>query len=145
MIRKIFWKFDEDPTWFRSDQNLGLGGHWEFLTGDLEDGVIFDIINHVSRSLGRYPESLMKIRQDLDMAWIWTWRTLRVPDWRLGGWGHLWHNTSCQNMIRKISWKFDEDPPWFSWLASFGTWRTLRVQDWGLGGKTFIWHHRSCW
>ena len=29
--------------------HLGLGGHLGLLTGDLEDGVIFDIINHVSR------------------------------------------------------------------------------------------------
>ena len=36
-----------------------------FLTGDLKDGVIFDIIDHVGRLLGRYPESLMKIRVGL--------------------------------------------------------------------------------
>ena len=29
--------------------NLGLGGRLEFLNGDLKEGVIFDIINHVSR------------------------------------------------------------------------------------------------
>ena len=29
--------------------HLGLGGRLEFLNGDLKDGVIFDIINHVSR------------------------------------------------------------------------------------------------
>ena len=48
--------------------HLGLGGCKGFLTGDLEDGVIFDILNHVSRLLGRYPESLVKIRYDLDLA-----------------------------------------------------------------------------
>ena len=45
MIRKISLKCDEDPTWFKSGLNLRLGGHWGFLTGDLEDGVIFDIID----------------------------------------------------------------------------------------------------
>ena len=35
------------------------------MIGDLEDGVTFDIIDHVDRLLGRYPESLMKIRHDL--------------------------------------------------------------------------------
>ena len=49
MIMNISLKFDEYPTWFRSGINLGLGGHWEFLTGDSKDGVIFDIINHVGR------------------------------------------------------------------------------------------------
>ena len=31
----------------------------------MEDGVIFEIIDHVGRWLGRYPESLMKIGHDL--------------------------------------------------------------------------------
>ena len=29
--------------------NLGLGGSCRFLKGDLEDGVIFDMIKHVGR------------------------------------------------------------------------------------------------
>ena len=36
-----------------------------FLTGDLKDGIIFDIINHVGRWYGRYPESFMKIQHDM--------------------------------------------------------------------------------
>ena len=31
----------------------------------MENGVTFDIIDHVDRRLGRYPESLMKIQHDL--------------------------------------------------------------------------------
>ena len=54
------WKFDEDPTLFRSGLILGLGGRLGFLPGDLKEGVIFEIIYHVGRWLGRYPESLMK-------------------------------------------------------------------------------------
>ena len=64
MIRKLSWKFDKDPTWFRSGLNLGLGEQWEFLTGDLKDGVIFDIIDQVGRWNGRFPESLMMIQHD---------------------------------------------------------------------------------
>ena len=33
--------------------NFRLGGRCGFLTGDLEDMVIFDIINHVGRLYGR--------------------------------------------------------------------------------------------
>ena len=35
------------------------------MIGDLEDGVIFDIIDHVDRWLGRYSESLMSVQHDL--------------------------------------------------------------------------------
>ena len=35
------------------------------MTGDLNDKVIFDIIDHVGRWSGRYPESLIKIGHDL--------------------------------------------------------------------------------
>ena len=34
--------------------------------GNLNDGVIFDIIDPVGKRSGRYPESLMKIRHDMD-------------------------------------------------------------------------------
>ena len=60
--------------------HLVLGGHWGFLTGDLEDGFIFDIINHVRIWSGRYPVSLMKI--GLDMA-----EKKLVPGGRWGGVG----------------------------------------------------------
>ena len=43
----------------------GLGGHWGFMTGDLKDGVISDILDHVGIWLGRYPEIFMKIRRDM--------------------------------------------------------------------------------
>ncbi len=36
-----------------------------FLIGNMKDGVTFDIVDHVDRWLGRYPESLMKIQHDL--------------------------------------------------------------------------------
>ena len=43
----------------------GLLGWWWFLTGDLEDKVIFDIIDYIGRWIERYPESFMKIQHDL--------------------------------------------------------------------------------
>ena len=88
-----------------------LGGCWGFLTGDLEDGVIFDIINDVSRCLGRYPKSL-KIQHNSDLAFYildhvnrWMgkypesllkfWHDLAekklVPGWGLG-WGWVFSN-----------------------------------------------------
>ena len=38
-----------------------LGGRWRFLTGDLEDGVILDVLDHLGRPPGTYPESFVKI------------------------------------------------------------------------------------
>ena len=38
-----------------------LGRRWRFLIGDLEDGVIFDMLDHLGRPPGIYPESFMKI------------------------------------------------------------------------------------
>ena len=38
-----------------------LGGRWRFLTGDLEDGVILDMLNHFGRPPETCPESFMKI------------------------------------------------------------------------------------
>ena len=81
MIWKIPWKFGEDLTWFGWESlSWELGGHWGFLIGDFEDGIIFDIIDHVSRWLGRYPESLIKIGYDLAekkfvprSGWGWCW------------------------------------------------------------------------
>ena len=77
MIMKISWKFDEDLVWFRSGLYLGLGGCWEFLTGYLKEGVIFDIINHVGIWYGRYHdicwgfhENLTSFGWDIDMAAI---------------------------------------------------------------------------
>ena len=40
-----------------------LGGRWGFLTGDMEDRVIPDVMNHVFSPQGRYPENLVLISQ----------------------------------------------------------------------------------
>ena len=38
-----------------------LGGHWMFLTGDYEDGVMLDVLDHLEIHRGIYPESFEKI------------------------------------------------------------------------------------
>ena len=70
-----------------------LGGRWGFLTGDMEDMVVPDVMSDVFLPHGRYPENFVLISQ-LEVCqegWVkkgGTWRTLRVPDWRHGGLGH---------------------------------------------------------
>ena len=46
----------------------GLGGHLGFLTRDLKDCVIFDIVDHIGWWLWNCPESLIKIRLDLGLG-----------------------------------------------------------------------------
>ena len=64
-----------------------------FLTGDMEDRVIPDVMNDVFLPQGRYPEnfvliSQLKVCQEGRVKKGDTWRTLGVPDRRLGGQGH---------------------------------------------------------
>ena len=62
-----------------------LGGHWGFLTGDMEDRVISDVMNDVFLPQGRYPENFLLISQ-LEVCQEWgvnkggTLRTVGVPD-----------------------------------------------------------------
>ena len=74
-----------DIIWLLKEK-VGLGGYWWFLTGDLEDGVIFEIMNHVVKLYWRYSERLIRIGHDLaekgkgrdlkdvDSPWLETWR-----------------------------------------------------------------------
>ena len=64
-----------------------------FLTGDMEDRVITDLMNHVFLPQGRYPEnfvliSQLEVCQEDGIKKGVTWRMLRVPDRRHGGHGH---------------------------------------------------------
>ena len=63
-----------------------LGGRWGFLTGDLEEMVIPDIMNHVFLPQARYPENFVLISrldvcqeggylEDVEGSWPETWRT----------------------------------------------------------------------
>ena len=67
-----------------------LGGHLMFLTIDMEDMAIPDVMDDLILSQGRHPESSMLISL-LEVCQEWgvkkggTWRTLRVPDQRHGG------------------------------------------------------------
>ena len=60
----------------------------------MEDRVIPYVMNDVFLPQGRYPESFMLIYllegcQEWGVKKGGTWRMLMVPDWRLGGKGHL--------------------------------------------------------
>ena len=72
-----------------------------FLTGDLEDRVILDVMDDFVLPKGKYPESfvlisLLEVCQEGGVLPGGTWRTLRVPDRRLGGQGHsLCHEGPC--------------------------------------------------
>ena len=62
-----------------------LGGHRGFLTREMEDRVIPDVMNDVFLPQGRYPEkcviiSQLEVCQEGGVKKGGTWRTLRVPD-----------------------------------------------------------------
>ena len=64
-----------------------------FLTGDMGDMVVPDIMNDVFLPQVRYTENFMlisqlEVRQEGGVKKGGTWRTLRVPDRRHGGHGH---------------------------------------------------------
>ena len=66
-----------------------LGERLEFLTRDMEDRVIPDVMNNVFLPQGRYPENFMLISQlevcqERGVKKGGTWNMLRVPDRRLG-------------------------------------------------------------
>ena len=70
-----------------------LGGRWGFLTGDVEDRVILDVMNDVFLPQGRYPEnfvliSQLEVCQEGRVKKGGTWRTFRVPDRIHGRQGH---------------------------------------------------------
>ena len=59
----------------------------------MEDMVVPDVMNDVFLPQGRYPENFMLISQlevcqEGGVKKGFTWRTLMVPDGRLGGQGH---------------------------------------------------------
>ena len=53
----IYWKCVKNGRSFM----LVLGGHWGFLTGDLEDRVILDVMDVLGRPQGSYPESFVSL------------------------------------------------------------------------------------
>ena len=121
-----------------------LGGHWGFLTGDLEDRVILDILDHIGWPPGRFRESLilislLEVCQEPPVLEGDTWRMLMVPDRRLGGQGNPWCHGSSWLTPMNIRWKFHIDIfirsvsgtpcPWWRYLKDVDwswleTWRT---------------------
>ena len=83
------------------------------------------------------------------LALFGTWRMLRVPDWRLGGSGHLWHHGSSWYVILDLCAKFQLSSMNMSVSRTTHprshTWRTRMVPDWILGGWGHSWHHGSSW
>ena len=88
-----------------------LGGCWGFLTRDMADRVIPDVMKDVLLPKVRYPENFMlisqwKVCQEGGVKKRGTWRTVRVPDrshgWQDSSWFYEW----CSVTLRNISWKF---------------------------------------
>ena len=127
-----------------------LGGHWRFLTGDLDDRVIHNVMEDHVWPQGRYPEcflliSLLEVCQEWGVLNGGTWRTLRVPDRILGWQGHSWCHWWCLLTPKKIPWKFCVDI-FFRSLSRMGvlngvTWRMLRFPDRRIGWQDHPWCH----
>ena len=102
---------------FKSNQEGGgsimevPGGHWRFLTGYLDDRVIFDVIDYLVWPKGRYPESFVSISslevcQECGVLHGSAWRRLMVLERIIGWQGNLWcHGLQCLTP-KKIPWKF---------------------------------------
>ena len=78
-----------------------------------------------------------------------TWRTLDVPDWILGGWGHSWHHGSSGYVIFYLC----ANSQFWSMIRSLSrihrprsnTWRMLKVPDCILRRWGHSWHHGLSW
>ena len=125
-----------------------LGGRLGFLTRDMEDRVIPDVMNNVFLPQGRYPENFVLISQ-LEVCQEGgvvkkgdTWRMLRVPDHRHGEQGYSSRHEWCFFTPRKIPWKFCVDIS-IRRVSGIGvkkgdTWRMLMVPDQKLRGKHYL-------
>ena len=81
----------DDPVIHVSAQEPSTSSKYPPLTPPL---VIPDVMNDVLLPQGLYPENFIMISQfvvcqEEGVKKAGTWRTLKVPDWRLGGWGHI--------------------------------------------------------
>ena len=99
-IRKLSWKFCVNKLLRSVSGRVVLGWCREFLTGDMKDRVIPDIMNDVFLPQERYPEnflpiSLLEVCQEGGVKKGATWRMLRVSDQRHGGHGHSWCRKWC--------------------------------------------------
>ena len=80
-----------------------LGGYWGLLTGDLEERVIHYVIVDalkISRSYLNW-----KCVKNGGMLYGGTWRTLKVPEWRLGAKCHMLGHWWSYFTPKKVTWK----------------------------------------
>ena len=98
-----------------------LGGHWGFLTGDMED-MGYPWPHNCSWNC--YPDLCAKfqhsrmnrsVSRTCCPSWGY-WKTLRVPDRRLGGQGHPWYHWSLWRTPKKIPWKVCVNIFIFGWV-----------------------------
>ena len=94
-----------------------LRGCGWFLTWYMEDWVILDIMDcHHMSFLTCVPNfGLLVWTQEPHVLEVLTWATLMVTDWRLWGWNHIWLQRSSRQTKIKLSGKFHDYPPLFSW------------------------------
>ena len=106
--------------------NFGLSGHHGLSWYVIHDLCAKFQLSGMNRSVSRtsHPQS-------------YTWRTLKVPDWCLGGLGHPWHHGSSFHVILELFAKFQRS----SIIRSVSrtpcprshTWRMLMVPEVLLG------------
>ena len=94
-----------------------------------------------------HQSSMIRSVSRTPLLWNHTWRTLMVPDCRLGGLGHPWHHESLLYVILDLFAIFQlssiiRSVPRTPSPRSH-TWKTLMVPGWSLGGLGHPWHHGS--
>ena len=117
--------------------------HFKFGIMDHHDMWFSTLVTHFS-SL-----PLLEVCQEPPIPQVHTWRTLKVPDWILGGWGHSWHHGSSLYVILDLCAKYQH----YSMNRSLSriphprshTWRTFNFPDWIIGKWGHSWHHGLLW
>ena len=115
--------------------SLKLVGYWWFLVGDLEDGILFDIVDHVDICFGRYPVIFVKIRHDSQKALA---GGLEDIDDSL-------EDGIIFDTIDHVDRWFGRHPDMISLIKpKLGAWRTFRFPDWRLEGLRKVKDQRWC-
>ena len=78
------------------------------------------------------------------------WRTLKVHDWILGGWGHFWHHGLSRYVILDLYAKFQLSSMKKRSVSRtprprYHTWRKLKVPELILGRWSYSWHQGLSW
>ena len=77
---------------------------WGFLMRSSEDWVILYIMDHNDMwfftCLPNFSSpAWLEVCEELLILEAHTWRTLNIPDWSVGWWGHLWHLNLAEIMM----------------------------------------------